>query len=713
MQPSNTHLPSLALTGPAALRFGTFLKFLRHRHGIKQKQVTVHLPTWVEENYSRLENGALFPAFDQLVPIACALENAGVEWTPLDCQQFLTLAREKIEAKHTHRERKTAQEWDELRLRLARLNGDSQPHTTPLLLGRAASPPRLLETRHLVGRHEWLASVLAALREEALPKKLVVLQGPVGIGKSSELHRLAVQMLQADAPRPQVLLCELPAVERERGPENGLDLVLATLLAEVGPADTAILTASLEARIACVLTCLEKTSRAVLLLVDNAEQVLDEQGQFSSCWQRFLGTFLCSQHRACLVLATKEWPGWAEGERVFVAEYVVPSLSVEAGAQVLEHLGLASVAHKHLRRVSQAVGGVPLCLEWVASLVQQPLLGDDWQGVLEDSDHQMQHEARHKEILTKRLLHLLKDPCLFGGHVAAKLTPLLERILQNRLSAEAIQLLNVLCLANIALGKPAVQRMCSHPRVLKELRDVSLLMAYSQHVQVLPMVAALVRSRLSAAQQQQDEEHLLDALTHWLHEGKASERDMGAIIAELTTLYLKQHRLLEAAQLLIRYGWISFNQGHAPRLARLATEVMENFDWSATEDHECGGLLLRNVLPQFIGTSINSKRLVKDYQHIRNAVVAEKVVLQPPTEVHITHQLMLYAMNEFSFREAQTVLEACCARLESLQAANADLQASLLEKRALLFSRWSEYAEEQGDTRVATEFREQAVVLWR
>jgi hypothetical protein len=297
--------------------------------------------------------------------------------------------------------------------------------------------------------------------------------------------------------------------------------------------------------------------------------------------------------------------------------------------------------------------------------------------------------------------------------VAATLTPLLERILQNRLSAQAIDLLHVLSLANIALGKAAVQRLCSHPRVLKELRDVSLLMAYPHRVHVLPMVAALVRARLSPAQQQQGEEHLIDALSTWLQEGKAHDREMGAMIAELALLYLKQHRLLEAAQLLIRYGWISFHQGDAPRLARRATEVMESFDWHTTEENECGSLLLHHLLSPFLGKTIDYKKRAKDYQRIQDAVLAGKVILQPPIEVNVTHQLMLCAMSELCFEKALTTLEASRLWLEQFQVSHPDLEASLLEEHALLLARWSEHAKEQGETQKAALLREQTIELYR
>ena len=46
------------------------------------------------------------------------------------------------------------------------------------------------ETSHLIGREKWLAGVQQMVQQFPA-KKLIVLQGPVGVGKSSELIRLA------------------------------------------------------------------------------------------------------------------------------------------------------------------------------------------------------------------------------------------------------------------------------------------------------------------------------------------------------------------------------------------------------------------------------------------------------------------------------------------------------------------------------------------
>ncbi len=690
--------PSTSLNRTTPVHFGAFLKTLRLRHSVRQLHVLAHLAGWTQTTYSRVETGEIAPAFDQLAPIYAALHLAGVALTAEDRQQFLTLARMRIEAKRTYQEHRTDREWDELRLRLSRTDQDSHADERPASRRKhVLSSPRLVETRHLVGREDWLASVVTSL-QEILPKKLVVLQGPVGIGKSSELHRIALQVLSTEHAHPQVILCELPAVEQEAGPERALELFLGTLLVEMGSPDASTQITSLDARIAFALHCLEKAARPFLLLVDNAEHLLDEQGTLAPCWEHFLQRFLRSKHRASLVLATREWPGWYEGERAFLAERFVPPLSADAGALLLQHLGLETVPVEYLRQVSEVVGGIPLCLEWVASLVQEPMWLDKWEES-EDLDEQEEVSVA-EDVLTRRLLRLLDDASLFGGPIATKLNPLLERIIEKRLSEEAYAVLCILALANVPLGKPALQMVCPRPRLLKEFSATSLLAAYPHRVQLLPMVAAAVRARLSAEQTFALEAHLIDVYCHWLAEGNVTDREVGALIAELATLYLKHARFLDAAQLLIRFGWLSFNRGYAPRVALFAQKTMQQLDWLSSDEQACGGLLLHYHLAPFLSETIDAERRFADYQQI-------------PIEVYITHHLMVYAMNELRFEEAQAFLETCCERLTPLCASSVDLQASLLEKRAILFGTWSEYREEIGDKAAASNERAQAIDSYR
>ena len=691
------------------MHFGLLLKMRREQWDLKQREVLAHLPGWTQANYSRLESGVIAPAFEHLLPLYTALGLAGIQWTIADRQAFLELARRRIEAKKTHWERRSEAEWAELRYALA--NADLLPDEAAPASQKGTPPrPLLAETRHLVGREEWLATVLTAI-ENSPAKKLLVLQGPMGVGKSSELHRLARHFLHADHPAYQVLWLPLLPIERTSSPDASLEVFLGSLLAEAGDPLPSSSFSSVEARIAYVLAHLEHSAHPSVILVDNAEGVLTDEGMLAPCWEDFLERFLLSQHQATILLATKEWPGWAGRERVFVAETTVPLLSVQTGVLLLQHLGLERVPVQHLRAVCDRVGGIPLCLEWVAALVQDPLLLDDWRSF--ESGEEMHEDRTQQDGATQRLLQLLEEPALLRGHFASKLQPLLERIIEKRLSSEACRVLTLLAVSTIPLGKPALQVLCDRPRPLKELRDASLLVAYPSRVQLLPMVSSAVLQGLTPQQVQESEEQLISALMRWLQEGILTPREGGSIVTELVALLLTHHRLLEAAQQLLPYRSLSFNLGHAPRLARLAADVMRQFDWHMTAEQECGGLLLHYLFAPFLGETIDDEQRAAEYHRILDMMLSGKVMLQPSTQGHIASHLMLSAMNRLHFEEAQAVLDACCARLESLQPVKSSLQVYLLELRAWLFGAWCDYTEEQGERRTTQQLREQTIAFYR
>src|SRR6266568_764656 len=101
---------------PIPIHLGAFLKMLRDRHAIAQSEVLKHLPGWQQSAYSKVEKDTRAPTFDQLVPIYLALASAGVQLTLQDRQQFLLLARRKIESMKTRHERQSDSAWEELRL---------------------------------------------------------------------------------------------------------------------------------------------------------------------------------------------------------------------------------------------------------------------------------------------------------------------------------------------------------------------------------------------------------------------------------------------------------------------------------------------------------------------------------------------------------------------------------------------------------------------
>src|SRR5260370_461620 len=141
------------------------------------------------------------------------------------------------------------------------------------------------------------------------------------------------------------------------------------------------------------------------------------------------------------------------------------------------------------------------------------------------------------------------------------MTPLLQQVIEHHLCEAAQRVLESLSAVTIPLAKPALQLLCPRPMLLKELRDASLLAAYTNRVQLLPVVASTVRRQLSAEQVYAIEERVIEALTKCVEDGHIRNDEAGNMVAELVALLLTHHQLLDAAQLLIRFGWRSFHLG--------------------------------------------------------------------------------------------------------------------------------------------------------
>ena len=560
------------------------------------------------------------------------------------------------------------------------------------------------ETRHLIGREAWLASVRQMV--QAFPaKKLIVLQGPIGVGKSSELTRLSDSFQRTSS---HVVWLTLPA-DWSSGPETALDLLLGTWLGACGlapfPAETAR-----ERLMAVLLAHLKQQGHPSAILLDNAECLLEANGTLAACWEAFLTQFVRSRHQATLMLATKEWHGWPGRESIFVAETVVPPLTTEESVHLLQRLGLEELAVEQLRAVGMQMAGIPLLLEWTAKLVADPLLLNDWSGF--DERDGLLHAHTTQASKARRLQRLLDDPTLLGAHLAARLTPLLEYIMESHLSPEARRVLERLALANIPLGKAALQVLCPRPAWLKELRDASLLAAYTNRVQLLPMVAETVRQQLTPEQRQEAEELVIQAYTEWRNQGIEDDQEKAAVAAELIIFDLNHQKLLSAAERFLRTGWLLAQFGYAVRIARLAFKALENISWQSSVEQECGGLILRSRLAPFLGQTCTTAMRAQAYRHIYDLFLQGLVQMQIPTELHLVHHLVLAHRNAFQFHEAQALLDQTLARHPDLDLTHPHSFASLVTKRATLLSTWSTYAEEQKEFELAQELGERTVALY-
>ena len=573
----------------------------------------------------------------------------------------------------------------------------------------AFTGPLHAETRHLIGRGTWLSHILQMV-QTPMPKKLIVLHGPIGIGKSSELKRLAEQLHHLSQDSIHVLTPLLFEVEQHSDPEAALDAFLGTILHECTSAPFPA-NASRPVLTNLTLAALEQQSRPLVILLDNAECLLTGQGQPAACWQTFLTRYLKSQHHVTLILATKEWQDWSGRENTWLAEIPVPPLSPAESVSLLQHLGLQEISAELLDAVGSYLSGIPLLLEWTATLVTNPHLFAYWEAVYGSKTGHPEATQTPINTTSERLQCLLASPSGLNLHLANKLAPMLHCLLEKHLSTAARLVLNRLAVATLPLGKAALQVLCSRLDLLQELRSASLLVAYTNRIQVLPVVAWTVQQDLTPEQRRLAEEVVIEAYRSWLHEGDLEMQEAGNVITELAVLLLTHQRLLEVAQLVVRYGWISLQLGHGPRLAFLAQETMETINWHQTVEYECAGLVLLKMLFPSQGKSIQTKDLV-NYDYIRDALLIGKLVLHETTEGYIVHQVILNLMNGLRFTEAEAVLDAYRLQLE-VRHVNPENSESWHQKRALLLGQWCDYLQETGETERAGTMREETIRLYQ
>jgi hypothetical protein len=416
-------------------KFGMLI--FRWRGMVKRTKVLAHLPGWSKDVFYRLERGTIAPDFDELLLLYRALWLAGAA-IPLDGPQaFVKFAREKIESKQTHFDRRSEGEWAELIDDLLLFDHQFRSHDRPSSL--TSPDPLLVDISHLIRRDDWHEHMRKQF-DGPDRKKVLVIPGPSGIGKTSELARFAVQLRRANSHRP--ILCDFRAAEHVPGPEEALDIFSGTVLSALGYAQPQVPSTSLEERVTVLLEQAEKSPVPVVMIIDHAECILSERGNLATCWERFLIKILKYQHQAMLILATRQWPTWFAGELRFLAEVPVPPLSVEQSVLLLQQLGLKPVPQPLLREVSEKVGGIPICLEWLAALAQQPIFPDK-SGHGAPVSPQLAGTVSAAD-MTAAVRQLCDEPYIFGGTLAEEIAPLLEQLLADyRLSLEALELLQV------------------------------------------------------------------------------------------------------------------------------------------------------------------------------------------------------------------------------------------------------------------------------
>ncbi len=512
---------------------GAHLRSLREREGLSQIEIVKRLK-WGPSAYSRIENGLRAPLFNDLPALWLALKESGVQLTLQDRELYLSLAQEMIESRKKRHLRRSPTEWHGLLLTLAQI--DELPLTNDEPLAHRVpknwndQPPRR-EIDHLLGRENWLASVLEIITRPS-PVKILVLQGPLGVGKSSELQRLANSTLDY-LPNCLVILSQPSPLQLEEKTDV-LEELLSDVLEIVAPTSMFMPTTSLQARIRYVLECLAKIDRPVAIYLDTALHIHDLQGNLVAIWQHFFTRFahMHIRHRVVLIIAGGERSMDVFFEKSQLMTITVPRLSCDEGSQLLQTLGVRNVSEDLLGRVVDAVRGIPVCLEWIVRLIRD----DEW------ADFE---EGENDCVLLERLLD---DPALLGDSVTRQVQLLLDRVI-TRLSGDATTALQELAMAPVPLGAPALQMLYQSPKLLRELREASLLVVSRQRVQLLPMVAAHIRQGLSDDQVCAAAERLIQALTHWLNKGIPNLHEQEVVFTEVACLLLHRRHVLAAAEI--------------------------------------------------------------------------------------------------------------------------------------------------------------------
>jgi hypothetical protein len=719
------------IRNPSYLHFGALLQSLRDRVGYSQEQLIeaiapafrqAQVPELGVKTYGNLERDERYPHFRELWPLFRGLvDYCHVHLTAQDGRDFYELARQKINtSKKWH---SPESDWQELEERVAAYVGASpeaalseQPSGATWETGRAEEVKReererLLrqldqDTSHILGRESWLERMFSFVEPgTSTRKKVVVLQAALGAGKTSCLKLLQKRLVE-DAKGADVIYhtckgtADLETSPKEKTPAEHLDVLLAHILNDLQPRQAErheVLPTMERIQLALQVIC-EVTTRLVIL-IDDAQALLEEGGELSLGWRQFLSGVIERNHPVTLFLATRVWPGWAERKDAYLVQTNLETLSPETCIEVWKRLGYVDEREDTLRKAAELCGYNPRMMEIVAQYVAKPVYSFGWSSWHEPI------ESGEREGLAR----FIKNPHYLSSAMIDAY-PLLEEIITTRLSPDARQLLAVLAVSALPLPAPLLTYLTEHPNwCVKELVHSSLLARDPERLHLLPLVSESSLQQLSQMERASIEQRLITAYQHWIQEGSyRDEQEQAAVIAELAILYLKHRQLLEAAELVTGYGWLSFQFGHASRLTRIAQQVMEECHWQwQTPQQEIAAYLLHHRLAKYRGEKLSTRQRGQMYLQLRKRAEEEHIRLSPATEVSLMKPIIISLADSAHFEEAQAIADEYLARVGPLQESDPPTYASYLYYQAYLSAKWGEHEEdmapEQEDSAQAIE----------
>ena len=712
--------------------FGSLLTAVRENSHLTQAEVAAsfppyfakyHVPVLDEAMYGHLERGRRYPSFAELLPLYEALTaGCGIVFSEFEQALYLHLARKKIEQKKRRKERVSEEVWEKLDRKIAEtdprsrlVGGEEAPAEKPLISFPPASaaytaPVRVtIDTSHILGRDSWAAQMLSYLKMTPA-KKIIVIQALTGTGKTTGLKLLRRHLEEDEA---YLVLSSSFAPTPDMTAADYLETFLADVLTRLHLPQPETTTPPLAGRIEQVITAslhLRAQGKRVIFLLDDYQVALEENGELSPAWQQFFSAFIQYEHRSALYLATREWPTWSSREHAFIAETELPPLSTDDGITLWQRLGFEDVPENLLRLATQRCGGNPQLIELCATSLTKPKLVFAWRAGGEVRSRQIDR-SEHQALIEK----LIAEETLFASARDNLVREVLDQVLSRRLSQSAIELLELLAASPLALPFPYLREISPESELaFDELVRCSLvdreMTLASGRAHILSFVREAVLQRLQSEGRTPTIGQQVTAIyEQWLaSEDFLTDQEKASVVTELIIQYTKQGRLLEAAQLLLSYGWLCSLFGQLTRLERIYSQSRPKA--LSNPEQGAGNDLLFYHLALLAGTRYDPGEQDRAYKAIRSYEQSGQIAIEPHTLVYLAHHLMLPLIRSRQFTEAYQQLMDIRSNIEQQGPLPQEALAAYLHSTSYLLGRWSE---EESDPDEVRRLRTECVAVLR
>lgn len=710
--------------------FGALLFFLRENNGYSQMDLVEAVEPFLRSRkkpilerrmYGRLEKDERFPAFHELEPIYRALvEGLEIAISDAERELYVRLAQNRLEEKRKQKENLRSEDWANLaktlaevqhpKRRLIRLleretltgRGEHPDAPTPTLRRISALQDILLtDTSHLLEREFWVRDMQAYLAMTPA-KKLVVIQGAMGIGKSHALALLA-KRFQEQGQEESFLLPYRFSISESKTADDQFAVFLSTLLADLQqttPDEAKQM--PLEQIIDQVLAALRKLGEAgkkFILLLDDAQALFPSPREWAAGCEQFFLRFIREPHTATIYLFTRIWPGWPDRRLTYIAEKELPALSPQAGSIVWQHSGFDDVPQALLEQASIRCGGNPQLMEMRAfHQLGRGGTAFAWnRATLAGGQLAEQETHEQKNANTRLIEEFLTQDSLFDSRLDIKAKQTLQGVITSQLSHPTVRVLE--CLSLSPLGLPFALLEQEFPAVdvaLDELVRASLLdlnMATAHRASIVPLVREAQMQMLATDGRKAGiEQRVTDLYAYWLTSLQEfrDDHEKAALIAEMVVRYIRQRQLLKAAELFVSFGWLCTLFGHITRIQRVFDEMVKE-DRGKDEDvkHEVGRLILRHriaVHAVHSGQQVERDERDQIYRSIYEKVVAGEVVVEPHTELEVLHNMLLFYSRKGRLLEASSMFDGTLERLQHLGKITPEVYALFLFDKGRLMS---------------------------